>query len=607
MTSIRRVVCVLALLLCAAARTLAADEPTIHSFRRVVLADQFFSEGATFADFNRDGHVDVVAGPYWYAGPEFRKRFAIYSPRPFDVNGYSENFFAFVHDVDADGWQDVIVVGFPGKEAYWFRNPAGKAGPWARHLAFATVDNESPAFADLTGDGRPELVFHTAGKFGYAQIPADDPTKPWPFQAISDDRGYDMFNHGLGVGDVNGDARPDVVEKNGWWEQPAAAAKNSLWKFHRVPFAAAGGAQMLVYDVDGDGDSDVVTSKNAHGYGLSWFEQVGGDDGGKIVFDEHLIMGEKPDENDYGVAFSQLHALALADVDGDGIQDVITGKRFWAHGEHDPGSLDPAVLYWFKTARENGEVRFIPQLIDNDSGVGTQVVAGDANGDKMPDVVVGNKKGTFLFIQSAEAADEATWQATQRRLPQRVLDASAEKLGKLIGGVAPMGPEGKPLNIDLEAGNLSDWKADGAAFAGQPIRGDTVRVRRGDMTSGHAGDFWIGGYENSGDEPQGTLTSTSFEVTQPYATFLVGGGSSNATRVEIVREDTGKVVFKASGSDDERMHLVTADLRSHLGKPVFLRVVDESSGAWGHVNFDHFRFHANKSEIGAVSVAAPPI
>jgi putative membrane-bound dehydrogenase-like protein len=617
MNHLGRMAGVLALVLWGGVRSEAADQPTIHSFQRIPLADQYFCEGATFADVNRDGNVDAIAGPYWYAGPKFRERTEIYSPRPFDINGYSDTFFTFAHDVDSDGWLDAIVIGFPGKEAFWYRNPGNKPGHWQRHLAFPTVDNESPTVADLTGDGRPELVFHTAGRFGYAEIPQGDPTQPWAFQAISDERGYDRFNHGLGVGDLNGDSRADVLEKSGWWEQPAEKNTNALWKFHRVPFCEAGGAQLLVYDFDGDGDNDVLTSKNAHGYGLAWFEQVGkpGDRGEQAkaaepAFEEHLIMGEKPDENDYGVAFSQLHALALADVDGDGVQDVVTGKRFWAHGEHDPGSLEPAVLYWFKTVRddngqESGSARFVPQLIDTDSGVGTQVVAADANGDSLTDLVVGNKKGVYVFLQRTEPTDAATLQATQRRPQQRLLDASAEKLSKLIGGVAPQGAEGTPLNLDFETGNLADWKADGPAFASQPIRGDTVRPRRGDMTSGHADSFWVGSYEIAGDEAQGTLTSTNFELSKPFATFLVGGGSSEATRVEIVREDTNEVVFKASGGGDERMQLATADLHDHLGKPVFIRVVDESSGAWGHVNFDHFRLHDERPKIDSLPNAAP--
>jgi putative membrane-bound dehydrogenase-like protein len=603
MTSFRRCTGILALLLCAATVT-AADQPLVRSFRRVALDDRFFAEGATFADVNRDGQLDAVAGPFWFEGPEFDARHEIYAPKSFHINGYSDNFFAFSHDFDGDGWTDVLVIGFPGKEAFWYRNPAGKAGHWQRHLAFTPIDNESPTFVDVTGDGRPELVCNSGGSFGYAEIPSD-PTKPWQFHAISDDRGYDRFNHGLGVGDLNGDGRADVLEKNGWWEQPANTSVSDLWVFHRVPFApAAGGAQMLVYDFDGDGDNDVITSKNAHGYGLAWFEQIGGGDGGEIVFDEHLIMGERPEENDYNVAFSQLHALALADVDGDGVQDVITGKRFWAHGEHDPGSLDPAVLYWFKTVREDGGVRFIPKLIDNDSGVGTQVVAADANGDKLVDVVVGNKKGVYVFLQQAEPADAASVAATERRPSQHRLDSEAKELYDSIGGVAPAGPGGEVLNLDLETGDLVDWKADGTAFAGQPVRGDRVRMRRGDMTSGHVGDYWIGTFEVAQDEPQGTLTSTSFELTKPFVTFLVGGGKDSSTRVEIVREDTGDAIFTASGNDSERMQLVAADLTAHVGKPVFVRIVDAASGPWGHVNFDHFRLHDKRPDAAEMAEAA---
>src|SRR2546423_15704577 len=77
-------------------------------------------------------------------------------------------------------------------------------------------------------------------------------------------------------------------------------------------------------------------------------------------------------------------------------------------------------------------------------------------------------------------------------------------------GILPVGADGKPLNLDFETGTLKDWSAEGDAFKDQPIRGDTVSPRRGDMKSRHQGQFWIGTYERAGDKPTGTLTSAPF-------------------------------------------------------------------------------------------------
>jgi hypothetical protein len=62
------------------------------------------------------------------------------------------------------------------------------------------------------------------------------------------------------------------------------------------------------------------------------------------------------------------------------------------------------VIYWFELRRDKeGGVQFLPHLIDDNSGVGTQVAAEDLNGDGIPDVIVGNKKGTFVHLsQSAK-------------------------------------------------------------------------------------------------------------------------------------------------------------------------------------------------------------
>jgi hypothetical protein len=115
------------------------------------------------------------------------------------------------------------------------------------------------------------------------------------------------------------------------------------------------------------------------------------------------------------VHFSQLHAVALVDMDGDGIKDIVTGKRFWAHGpQGDVEPNAPALLYWFKVVRgADRSVDFVPYLIDSDSGVGTQVVVGDLNGDKLPDVVVGNKKGAFVFLHQVKKVGKEEWLRAQ--------------------------------------------------------------------------------------------------------------------------------------------------------------------------------------------------
>jgi putative membrane-bound dehydrogenase-like protein len=161
-------------------------------------------------------------------------------------------------------------------------------------------------------------------------------------------------------------------------------------------------------------------------------------------------------------------------------------------------------------------------------------------------------------------------------------------------GVLPLGKNGKPLNLDFEDGTLRDWKADGTAFNKQPIKGDTVAARRSDMRSQHQGNYWIGTFEVAADDPQGILTSVPFKVTLPYAAFLVAGGSHENTRVELVRADDNKVIFKISGYDSENLRPVVVDLKEQQGKEIFIRLIDHESGGWGHINFDDFRLYAQR-------------
>src|SRR5437667_7918106 len=339
----------LALAFALSGSTLAtAKDYILTSFKKIQLSDKFWCEGASFGDFNHDGKLDIVSGPYWWEGPAYQKRHEYYpGTKTFTLkkadgtestiegfegalgvnNAYSDNFFAFTYDFNKDGWDDILILGFPGEISAWYENPRDREDHWQKHIVLDVTDNESSTFADITGDGKPEIVCSSKGSYGYAEPDWGDPGKPWKFHAISPNNNYHKFTHGMGVGDVNGDGRMDLLEKDGWWEQPKTLAGDPVWKFHKFPFNpdSHGGAQMYAYDVNGDGLNDVITSFAAHGYGLVWYEQLRIN--GEISFKQHVILSteQKPMPDKSGVTFSELHPVDFVAINGDGPIDIVTG------------------------------------------------------------------------------------------------------------------------------------------------------------------------------------------------------------------------------------------------------------------------------------------
>ena len=362
------------------------------TFKKVQIDAKFRSEGVTAGDFNKDGKLDVAAGRVFYTAPDWKMHSMEKEAREFPPKGYSGSFCNFAADVNSDGWTDVILVDFPGAPTFWYENPKKTGALWKQHVCTPVSNNESPTYLDLDGNGRRELIMAVAPSTKMADgpdrqmaflKPDSDPYKVWHITAFSKKAAPSTtkYSHGLGVGDINKDGRNDILVPQGWWEAPENRTAGQ-WKFHAAPLGKDA-AQMHVYDFDGDGDNDVLSS-SAHRFGIWWHEQLG-----EGKWKTHEIDR----------SFSQTHGLCLADINSDGLPDFVTGKRWWAHGGRDPGGDQPAVFFWFEMKREGGKVSWVPHQFDHNSGPGTQFEVIDVNGDKLLDVVTSNKKGVHYFQQ----------------------------------------------------------------------------------------------------------------------------------------------------------------------------------------------------------------
>lgn len=366
------------------------------------LTTQYIAEAITYGDFNKDGVLDISAGPSWYEGPDFKAVHEVYLAPPLGPMEVSSSYHAAAFDFSGDGYDDILQDGPPGMPATLYVNPGKESRRWAKHQAFTGLSTETLVAGDLDGDGKPELVFGQGRRLVAANPDPANIGNPWIIRPLSTE-GWTMSSHGAGIGDIDGDGRSDVLVSNGWWQQPLEGVGGN-WTFHAVPFgnvaagdSAGATAQMYAYDVDGDGRNDVVSALEAHGWGLGWFRQVRDSSGG-ISFEKHEIMGDDWPPNTAPV-FSQLHALAKGDIDQDGLSDIVTGKRWWAHrdGPRDPDGRGAAVVYWFKLIRDQDGARFEPRLINNDSGVGVSLTVADLNQDGRPEVLTANRKGVFVF------------------------------------------------------------------------------------------------------------------------------------------------------------------------------------------------------------------
>lgn len=347
------------------------------------------AEGISLLDMNGDGFEDLLSGAYWYENPGAQG--GVWKQHQFRTVGIHNEFVSdcgeWIVDVDHDGLPDVVTAGWISNGLWWYRNPGKEATlagtMWKAQKITDSYDTEGGAFADINGDGKADLVLAHYNRSGILWVDFSGKTP-----RVHHLGGREQDGHGVGVADVNGDGNPDVLTPHGWFEQ--VDADHDKWEWHGEWQLGDTGFPILGYDVNGDGRLDLIYGQG-HGYGLYWLEQAGTAKERKWV--RHTI-----DES-----FSQSHALALVDIDGDKVPELITGKRYRGHSGGDPGSYDPVVLYAYKLpvgAEAKAKEPVFTRITLSENGTasaGTQFVAADLDHDGDMDVASAGKLGVHVL------------------------------------------------------------------------------------------------------------------------------------------------------------------------------------------------------------------
>ncbi len=370
------------------------------------------TEACGVADFNGDGKLDIVAGEYIYLAPDWKpvKIREVKSDVNQEGKGYADDFCNLILDVNGDGKPDIISGGWFNKSNFWFENPGKSEGLWQVHLIEEMGNHETGTLEDITGDGKAhEFLPQTHTTVWYERGTTADGKPTMIRHTISEERNQ----LGTGVGDINGDGRPDVLRPDVWFEAPQDIRKDK-WKAHPISLGAPDNktdhtSVILVMDVNKDGLNDLICS-SAHKHGIWWYEQKRDADG-KISWIQHLIDD----------TWTQAHYLVLADLDGDGEPELVTGKRFMAHNGSDPDAFGKLCVYYYKF-KCGANPKFTRHEISLDEGIGAglNIVAVDIDGDGDIDLITTGKWGgpvIFENVGNRKPTDEERKQALQPLWP----------------------------------------------------------------------------------------------------------------------------------------------------------------------------------------------
>jgi len=359
---------------------------SLKFIKRQIASESF--ESVEVFDVNNDKVPDIVSGSFWYEGPAYFKRHYIGAAKQFGE--YWDEFSTIPLDINGDGRTDFITGGWFGKVLVWRENP-GNENEWKEHVIAETGNVETTAAWDMDGDGTPEIIPNTP----------NDPLVIYKLVKNSQGKGTGSFErikitndkqgHGLGYGDINGDGRGDLIINTGWFEASGNIYKDT-WIFHKEFDLGTASVPVIIADVNKDGLNDLIAGQ-AHGYGLDWYEH-------KTDKKTKLSSWIKHPIDPFN---SQFHTMKWVDLDGDGKEELITGKRYRAHNGNDPGENDPVGIYYYKW---NGD-SFTKQVVSyrafgEGKGLGIYFSVTDLTGSGRKDIIAAGKDGLYIFYNKGD-------------------------------------------------------------------------------------------------------------------------------------------------------------------------------------------------------------
>jgi predicted dienelactone hydrolase len=339
-------------------------------------------------DVNRDGRLDIASGGFWYEAPHWQRHFL----REVEIiRGRYDDYSNLELDVNGDGWTDLVSVNYRSRSLYWLENPGpalqhNPDTPWTKHVIDTPGPMETGRLVDIDGDGQVDILPNGvtfAAWYELVRQPGEDGKLRPRF--LRHDVPSELAGHGVGFGDVDGDGRGDLVGPHGWLQAPQDR-RGGRWVWHpqwHLPPDAS--VPILVFDVDGDGDSDLVFGRG-HRYGLYWLQQ-GRSSRGEPTWTLHAI----------DTSWAQAHSIFLADLTGDGRPELVAGKRYMGHEGRDPGEYDLLGAYYYQWQPATQTWRRFPIYEGHRCGFGLDPKAADLDGDGDLDLVAADRCGLCLL------------------------------------------------------------------------------------------------------------------------------------------------------------------------------------------------------------------